>query len=203
MRKSLWANPPARRVLRAGVVGTHMAKFLYSAAMSLDGFIAGPGGDVSWMADHLGPNPVVDQLIAQTGAILVGNRTFGGDDPYQGQEGEGEVFGGGWDGPQIVLTHRPPDERRPGVTFVGDIETAISESRVAAGDKYVNVLGASVAAQCLAAGVLDEVLVSVTPVFLGDGTRLFEHPGGKTVRLKQISVSHTRQITNLWYRIAV
>jgi len=203
LRKSLWANPPARRVLRAGVVGTHMAKFLYSAAMSLDGFIAGPGGDVSWMADHLGPNPVVDQLIAQTGAILVGNRTFGGDDPYQGQEGEGEVFGGGWDGPQIVLTHRPPDERRPGVTFVGDIETAISESRVAAGDKYVNVLGASVAAQCLAAGVLDEVLVSVTPVFLGDGTRLFEHPGGKTVRLKQISVSHTRQITNLWYRIAV
>jgi dihydrofolate reductase len=203
LRKSLWANPPARRVLRAGVVGTHMAKFLYSAAMSLDGFIAGPGGDVSWMADHLGPNPVVDQLIAQTGAILVGNRTFGGDDPYQGQEGEGEVFGGGWDGPQIVLTHRPPDERRPGVTFVGDIETAISESRVAAGDKYVNVLGASVAAQCLAAGVLDEVLVSVTPVFLGDGTRLFEHPGGKTVRLKQINVSHTRQITNLWYRIAV
>jgi len=180
-----------------------MAKFLYSAAMSLDGFIAGPGGDVSWMADHLGPNPVVDQLIAQTGAILVGNRTFGGDDPYQGQEGEGEVFGGGWDGPQIVLTHRPPDERRPGVTFVGDIETAISESRVAAGDKCVNVLGASVAAQCLAAGVLDEVLVSVTPVFLGDGTRLFEHPGGKTVRLKQINVSHTRQITNLWYRIAV
>jgi dihydrofolate reductase len=51
--------------------------------------------------------------------------------------------------------------------------------------------------------VLDEVLVSVTPVFLGDGTRLFEHPGGKTVRLKQINVSHTRQITNLWYRIAV
>jgi len=202
LRKSLWANPPARRVLRAGVVGTHMAKFLYSAAMSLDGFIAGPGGDVSWMADHLGPNPVVDQLIAQTGAILVGNRTFGGDDPYQGQEGEGEVFGGGWDGPQIVLTHRPPDERRPGVTFVGDIETAISESRVAAGDKYVNVLGASVAAQCLAAGVLDEVLVSVTPVFLGDGTRLFEHPGGKTVRLKQIKVLHTPQMTNLWYGIA-
>ena len=29
-------------------VGTSMAKFLYSAAMSLDGFIAGPGGDMSW-----------------------------------------------------------------------------------------------------------------------------------------------------------
>jgi dihydrofolate reductase len=58
-----------------------------------------------------------------------------------------------------------------------------------------------VAAQCLEAGALDEVLVSVTPVLLGDGTRLFEHPGGKTVRLEQISVSHTEQVTNLWYRV--
>ena len=44
-----------------------MAKFLYSAAMSLDGFISGPGGDMSWMVDYLGPNPVVDQMIKQTG----------------------------------------------------------------------------------------------------------------------------------------
>ncbi|MDT5243824.1 MAG: hypothetical protein QOD36_1200 [Mycobacterium sp.] len=141
-----------------------MAKFLYSAAMSLDGFISGPGGDMSWMVDHLGPNPVVDQLIKQTDAILVGNRTFGGDDPYKGKPGEGEAFGGGWDGPQFVLTHRPPTEQVPGVTFVGDIETAIVESRAAAGDRYVNILGASVAAQCLDAGVLDEVLVSVATV---------------------------------------
>jgi dihydrofolate reductase len=178
-----------------------MAKFLYSAAMSLDGFIAGPGGDVSWMADYLGPNPVVDELIPQTGAILAGNRTFAGDDPYKGQPGEGEVFGGGWDGPQFVLAHHPPADEVQGVSFVGDIGTAIAESRAAAGDKYVNVLGASVAAQCLESGVLDEVLVSVTSVLLGDGTRLFEHRGGKTVRLEQISVSHTLKMTNLWYRV--
>jgi dihydrofolate reductase len=178
-----------------------MAKFLYSAAMSLDGFIAGPGGDMSWMADYLGPNPVVDDLIPKTGALLVGHRPFGGDDPYKGREGEGEAFGGGWTGPQFVLTHRKPDEQTPDVTFVGDIDTAIAKARTAAGDKYVNVLGASVAAQCLAAGVLDEVVVSVVPVLLGDGTRLFDQPGGKTVRLEQINVSHTPEVTNLWYRI--
>ncbi len=180
-----------------------MAKFLYSAAMSVDGFIAGPHGDISWMTDHLGLNPVVDQLITKTGAILAGNRTFGGDDPYKGRDGEGEALGGGWHGPQFVLTHRPPVEQAPGLTIVGDIDTAISESRSAAGDKYVNVLGASVAAQCLAAGALDEVLLCVAPVMLGDGTRLFQHRGGKTVRLKQISVSHTPQVTNMWYRIAL
>ena len=178
-----------------------MAKFLYSVAMSLDGFISGPGGDMSWMVDYLGPNPVVDQLIKQTGALLVGNRTFGGDDPLKGKPGEGEAFGGGWDGPQFVLTHHPPAEQVSAVMFVGNIETAIAESRTAAGDKYVNILGASVAAQCLDAGVLDEVLVSVLPVLLGDGTRLFERPGGKTVRLAPISVTHTPQVTNLWYRV--
>jgi dihydrofolate reductase len=178
-----------------------MAKFLYSAAMSLDGFIASASGDMSWMADYLGPNPVVDELIPQTGAILAGNRTFGGDDPYKGQAGEGEVFGGGWEGPQFVLTHRPPVSPVPGVTFIGELDMAIAESRAAAGDKYVNVLGARVAAQCLQAGVLDEVLVSVVPVLLGDGTRLFEHPGGTAVRLDQIGVTHTQQVTNLWYRV--
>ena len=178
-----------------------MAKFLYSAAMSLDGFIAGPGGDMSWMAGYLGPNPVVDELIMQTGATLAGNRTFGGDDPHKGQPGEGEAFGGGWEGPQFVLTHRPPADPIPGVTFVGDIHTAIAESRAAAGDKCVNVFGASVAAQCLLAGVLDEVAVTVMPVLLGDGTRLFAHPGGNTVWLEQVSVSHTPQLTNLWYRV--
>jgi len=38
-------------------------------------------------------------------------------------------------------------------------------------------------------------------VLLGDGTRLFERRGGKTVRLEQISVSHTLKMTNLWYRV--
>ena len=152
-----------------------MAKFLYSAAMSLDGFIAGPGGDMSWMIDYLGPNPVVDELIPQTGAILAGNRTFGGDEPHKGRPGEGEVFGGGWEGPQFVLTHHPPADPVAGVTFVRDIDTAITESRAAAAGRYVNILGA--------------------------GTRLFAHPGGKTVRLEQIGVTHTPTVTNLWYRV--
>ena len=62
------------------------------------------------------------------------------------------------------MTHRPPAAPVPGVTFVADIHTAITQSGAAAGDKYVNILGANVAAQCLAAGVLDQVVVSVLPV---------------------------------------
>lgn len=175
-----------------------MSKLLYSVTMSLDGFISGPGGDMSWLTEHLGdPNPLVDDLVPQIGAILAGARTFGGDDPYRDDpERSGKAFGGGWDGPQFVLTHRPPEKPVPGVRFVSDLRTAVDEAKAAAGGKYVNVLGASVARQCLEIGELDEVLTLITPVLLGDGTRLFDHPGGTNVRLERLSVN------GLWFRVA-
>ena len=169
--------------------------------MSVDGFIAGRNGDMSWLTDFLGPNPTVEELIPNVGALLVGRRTFSGDDPHKGQPGEGKAFGGGWDGPQFVLTHHPPAEEVPGVTFVTGLHAAVEQAAAAAGDKYVNVLGADVAAQCLRAGVLDEVLVSIVPVLLGAGTRLFEHPGGVTVRLVPMHTTNTPQATSLWYRV--
>lgn len=178
-----------------------MAKLLYSAAMSLDGFIAGAGGDMSWLAEHVGPNPTVDELVDDIGALLVGNRTFRGDDPYRGTPNEGKPFGGAWTGPQFVLTHRAPDTPVPGITFVGDLRSGIAAASAAAGDKYVNVLGADVARQCLDAGALDEVLVAIAPVLIGDGVRLFERPGGTNVKLEQVSVTHTPGVTNLWLRV--
>jgi dihydrofolate reductase len=178
-----------------------MAKMLYAATMSLDGFIAGPGGDMSWLTDYLGPNPTVDRLIGEIGALLVGNRTFRGDDPYKGTPQEGEPFGGGWTGPQFVLTHHVPDTPVPGVTFVGDLDTGVAAAMAAAGNMYVNVLGADTARQCLDAGVLDEILVCIAPVLLGDGVRLFERPGGTNVRLERISLTDAPKATNLWFRV--
>jgi dihydrofolate reductase len=65
----------------------------------------------------------------------------------------------------------------------------------------VNVLGASIAAQCLEAGVLDEVLVTIVPVLIGDGVRLFERAGGLRVPLEPVSVTHTDVVTNVWFRV--
>jgi dihydrofolate reductase len=178
-----------------------MAKLLYSATMSLDGFITGSGGDMSWLNRYIGPNPEVDALIENIGALLVGNRTFRGDDPHRGGPGEGKPFGGGWSGPQFVLTHHAPAEPVPDVTFVGDLPSAVAAAKAAAGDKYVNVLGADVARQCLEAGLLDEVFTCIAPVLLGDGTRLFDHPGGANVELERMSVTCEPLATNVWFRI--
>ncbi|MDJ1138266.1 dihydrofolate reductase family protein [Streptomyces iconiensis] len=178
-----------------------MAKLLYSATMSLDGFIAGPGGDMSWLTDYLGPNPTMEAATEEIGALLIGNRTFRGDDPLKGTENEGEPFGGGWSGPQFVLTHHVPATPVPGITFVTDLASGVAASKEAAGGSYVNVLGADVAQQCLAAGELDEILVCVAPVLLGDGVRLFTHPGGATTRLERLGLTSASQETNIRLRV--
>ncbi|MFR9774871.1 dihydrofolate reductase family protein [Micromonospora sp. MS34] len=173
-----------------------MAKLLYSATASLDGYIAGPGGDMSWLTEHLeAENPTAERLLADIGAILVGNRTFGGDDPNRGTDKEG-AFGGQYQGPVFVLTHRPPAEPDPGVTFVGDLHGAVAQAREAAGDRYVNILGADVAKQCIRAGLLDEILIFFAPVLLGGGVRMFDDPGGTEVRLAPIPGE-----TAHWYRV--
>jgi dihydrofolate reductase len=169
--------------------------------MSLDSFIAGPNGDMSWLTPYLGPNPAVSDVIGKIGALLVGNRTFRGDDPHRGTSKEGKPFGGGWTGPQFVVTHHAPDTPVPDVTFVADIKEGVAAAKAAAGDKYVNVLGAGIARQCLDAGLLDEILVLVAPVLLGDGVRLFDHPGGANVKLERLMQSAAPLATNLWYRV--
>jgi dihydrofolate reductase len=174
-----------------------MGKTLYAATMSLDGFIAGPGGDMSWLTGLVIPDPLAGEIIDRIGALLVGNRTFRGDDPNRGTDKEG-AFGGKWSGPQVVLTHHVPATPVPGTTFAGDLDGALTAARAAAGDKYVNILGADVARQCLAAGALDEILMFVAPVLLGDGVRLFDHPGGTKVTLERHGPV---QATHHWFRV--
>jgi dihydrofolate reductase len=178
-----------------------MSKLLYSATMSLDGFIAGVDGDMSWLTDVLlRSGPELDDLMNSIGALLVGNRTFTGDDPNAGTDAEG-AFGGQWQGPVVVLTHNPPpDDDSADVTFSSDLLDAVATARAAAGDRYVNVLGADVARQCLAAGELDEILVLIAPILLGDGVRLFAHPGGTRVRLEPVDADRTGPLAH-WYRV--
>jgi dihydrofolate reductase len=176
-----------------------MSKLLYSATMSLDGFIAGPDGDVSWLVDYMKPNPDLDGIAELIGAMLVGARTYSGDDPNRGTDKEGPVSGT-WHGPQFVLTHRPFPPA-PGITFLDDLPAAVAAARAAAGDRYVNVLGADVARQCLALGLIDEVLMVIAPVLLGAGTPMYSGASVNPVKLERIRLSSTPLVTNAWFRV--
>ncbi len=162
-----------------------MTTLQYQCAMSLDGFIAGAGGDMSWLASPTDEpeQETTNPLVAQVGAVLSGNRTYRGQDPNAGTDREGG-YDGQYTGPTFVLTHNPPQTAEPGVTFVDDLDTAITLAKQAAGEQLVSVLGADVARQCIEIGALDEILVYITPVLLGGGVRLFDRPGGPPVRLE-------------------
>jgi dihydrofolate reductase len=88
----------------------------------------------------------------------------------------------------------------PLVTYLDDVETAMSRAKQAAGGKDVLVHGASVAQLALAAGVLDELELHVVPVLLGQGRRLF---GGEAVELERTRVLEGEGgVTHLRYRVA-
>ncbi len=177
-----------------------MTRVLLDMAISLDGYVAAPGGEdaglYDWYFDPPAPSaPVVEELVAITGAIVIGRGAFGtGEDA-------------GWDDTpyavrHVVVTHRPPpDPTRWTVDFAfatGGPSQALEIAAAAAGDRWVTVGGgADIARQFLAAGLVDELQLHVVPVLLGDGLRLFGPSTGKhrlTVRrvVESIGVTHLR-----------
>ena len=178
-----------------------MGLVVWHVTMSLDGFIAAPDDAMDWVFDSwTGPNETANEVIATTGAILMGRRTYEVED----RDRPG-IYGGAWTGPVLVLSHEPPEEAPDWMTgaFVDEgIEAAVARAREAAEGKNVGILGATVARQCLEQGLLDEIVVHVAPVLLGDGVRLFELPGGRRIRLEPTYMGRTGGLTDLRFRVA-
>ena len=180
-----------------------MGKVLWHTMMSLDGFIAGANDDMSWVFTvEGGSGETADEVVRSTGALLVGRRTQDVEDRLQPG-----FYGGAFRGPFFVLRHDPPAEP-PVVKGVSGrfldvgIDEAVRIAKQAAGEDDVVVLGANVAQQCLEAGLLDEIIVHVAPVLVGDGVRLFERVGGRPVRLEPLSSVAEGEMTVLRYAVA-
>ena len=134
-----------------------MAKVLLDMAVSLDGFVAGPGGVGGGLYDwYFKPSevsrPVIEELIETTGAIVIG----------RGAYNIGEDFGG-WDDtpyavPHFVITHQPPPElpgRKVQFVFVSEgVAAAIDAAKEAAGNRYATIGGgAEIARQAYRLGL--------------------------------------------------
>ena len=177
---------------------TGNGKVVVNRSMSLDGFIAGPGHAMDWIAGALPPGEIREQAAA-TGAMLIGRRTYEVGKRLAGTPGSEPGYDGG---PEFVLTHEPPDPPDPAVTFLtGDIGEAVATALRAAGGKNLEILGADVAGQCLRRGLVDEILVYVLPVLLGDGTRLFSSPGLARIDLEPLDSTRSGAVTILRYRV--
>ena len=202
-----------------------MGKVAVGLTMSLDGFIAGPndgperplgeggerlfewysGGDTEYempgtgMVFRISPQSVelLREVNERMGAFVTGRRTFDiangwGSNPPLGV-------------PTFVVTHSVPEEwvyEGSPYTFVTDgVERAVELAKEVAGDRDVAVGAASIAQQCIRAGLLDEVHVNLAPVLLGGGIRLFEHLGTTPIDLESTRVIEAPGVTHLTFRV--
>ncbi len=150
---------------------------------------------------------VVADGLAGVGASIIGRNMFGGgpgawgQPPWDGWWGEDPPF----HRPVFVLTHhaREPLAMQGGTTFhfvTDGIESALAQAFDAAGGADVSLEGgASVAQQYLAAGLIDELRLSVVPILLGSGTRLLEDVRSD-VALEQLDAVPAPGVTHLIYR---
>lgn len=195
-----------------------MGMIFSDLAVSADGFAAGlnqteesPFGDIdaswlsSWMFDAADENRAEIDAIVDSGATIMGRNMFG---PVRG-EWHGDWRG--WWGPNppyhnpvFVLTNHPRDslEMEGGTTFhfvTDGIDSALAQARDAAGDRGVSIAGgATTVNQFLAAGVIDELRLHITPCIVGAGQRVFD--GVPPQKLERVSVRATSLVTHITYR---
>jgi dihydrofolate reductase len=150
--------------------------------------------------------PIAEGILGNTGATIMGRNMFGGgpgpwNEAWRGYWGDDPPF----HHPVFVLTHhaREPLEMEGGTTFyfvTTGIESALEQARAAAGDQDVSLGGgAAVVQQYLAAGLLDELLISVVPILLGGGARLFDNLGDALPQLEQIEAIEAPGVTHIRY----
>ncbi|MDT7697959.1 MAG: hypothetical protein QOJ30_284 [Pseudonocardiales bacterium] len=148
--------------------------------MSLDGFITGPDPDAQQPLGTGGDSVLrpggeawtVEEMFSRAGAVVA---VVAGRATYDHVHGWGEDPP--FKMPVFVPTHRPHPVRVAGATsftFVADVEIAIAQAKVAAGDENVYLMGgAGTVDQALRLGLVDELDLHIEPVLLGGGTRLF------------------------------
>jgi dihydrofolate reductase len=198
-----------------------MGKVIADISMSLDGYVTargvdqehglGIGGEAihAWVLEE--PRSPVDEAVLarsfeQTGAVVMGRRLY---DIVDGPNGWDDAVGYGHDQnqsaapPCYVVTHEPPARVRLASRFrfvTEGVAAAIDQARAAAGDKDVVVMGgANVIDQCLAAGLVDELRIHLSPLLVGGGTRLFDLTG--PTALRQREVAESPRATHLTYEI--
>jgi dihydrofolate reductase len=195
-----------------------MSKVFSDLGVTADGYATGlnqreekPFGDIdeSWLHGWMFDTP--DENREEVDAIVASGATIMGRNMFSPHRGDWVGDWRGWWGPNppyhnpvFVLTHYPRDpiEMEGGTTFhfvTDGIHSALEQARAAAGDQDISVAGGpSTVNAFLAAGLLDELRLHITPFILGAGVRVFE--GVPPQAMERVSVRPASLVTHVTYR---
>src|ERR671938_1250025 len=201
-------------------------KVFFSVSMSLDGFIAPESPEdlmgQLWMelqqwafplrffrenlklgegGEEGRDNDIARETFERTGASVMGKRMFEAGEHAWPEDAPFHT-------PVFVVTHekRDPWERAGGTTFyfVNDgIESALNQAREAAGNRDVRIAGGGATIQeYLDSGLIDEFSITLAPVLLGTGVRLFDRVDPARLALDQARTDASARVTHLTYTAA-
>jgi dihydrofolate reductase len=196
-----------------------MTKVLAGITTSVDGYIVGPndgpdrglgeggerlhywvfGGPWSYAEEPRGEatgadKEYLDEMMGRIGAVIGGRTTYEAAEHWGGSNP--------WPVPFFIVTHHPEDAPQDaGFTFVDGLDKALDRARDAAGDKDVSLMGgADVIRQGLAAGYVDELTLTIAPLTLGGGKRLFDG-FDESVEFEPIRTRQSPFATHITYRV--
>jgi dihydrofolate reductase len=137
---------------------------------------------------------LLDDAFGRVGAIVGGRNTYEAAEAWGGHNPFGVPF--------FIVTHRPEDAPSGAeFTFVNGLDDAVARAREAAGDKDVFVMGgADVIRQALRAGYVEKLSISIAPVVLGGGKRLFDS-FHETLNLEHVRLLQSPFATHITYRV--
>lgn len=178
-----------------------MGKVIIHATTTLDGYMADKDGGIDWMFDFEATDQdyaVVNKIMEEIGAVV------GGANKLNTIEEREIPYGGMLKIPIYLMTHEAHEPvEKDGITYsfvVNDIKQAVEAAKASAGDKSVALLGGSISRQCLKLGLVDEIVLDVVPLLLGDGIPLF-FGLGERIKLERIETSAFASETHLRYRV--
>lgn len=149
-----------------------MTKTILYIATSLDGFVAGKNDDISWLFSYNDVDYGFDEFFSHIGAIIQGRRSYDVEAQH------------GWETPHPVptfvlshnITEKAPKHSDVVVFTQEDIAEVLMKAKKLADKKHIWIEGgANVAQQFLRRELIDEIVLSIVPVILGDGVRLFDN----------------------------
>jgi dihydrofolate reductase len=169
------------------------ARFSVFLATSLDGYIARRDGSLDWLERFHGHEHGYTEFFASIDTIVVGRATYDtvlgfGEWPYPGKR-------------VVVVTHRPC-AARCGERFTSAAPAELAAELSREGARRIYVDGGNVIRQYLAAGLIDDLTLTIVPVVLGDGIRLFAGDEGQHSLVLDRSESWANGLVQIRYRVA-
>ena len=174
-------------------------KVISYIAASLDGYIAGKNDDLGFLSivEQEGQDYGYKEFLQTVDTIIIGRRTYDKvismGFPYPGPDSDLDVY---------IITHRERPAEGRITYYTGDLAALIHGLKSKPGKNIFCDGGAEIVNLLLGQKLIDEIVISVIPILLGDGIRLFKDGRPEQKLMLQSSASFEKGLVQLHYIVA-